>query len=158
MQRKPTISPTHKKDIKLIYPQRGITAAVTIHGFETYTRVAGADGRPAKQLVPGCPAMFMPTPENTEEGFVFTHVSDTANNRKVIRELMDAGMVHCDSPIFEDVEAPSEPIVPGQVPTAEALVGKTKAELLAIAESFGLAAKSNMSNRQITDMITRMNQ
>lgn len=151
--------PSHKKDIKLICPIRGLGAAMTIHGFETYERELDANGRPAKRRIPNCPVQFFPGSDNIEDGFTVAWVSDTQYNRQLIADLMKAGTVGCDSPIFEAPEVsvveslPLDPSV-GSALEKDRLMGLTKAALVEMAEKAGITVTMDMTKAQIVEALT----
>lgn len=149
---------THHRDIKIICNLRNLTACLTIHGFESYTRVESAEGKPVKQLVPNVPVQFMPGVNESESGYTVAYVSDTANNRKLIAHLIAEGQISCDSPLFEPVrEAVEKPVeVPGAADEAEVnrLMELTKAELLAMLSSMGRTVPKDATKASIVEAIT----
>lgn len=149
---------THKKDIKLICPIRNLGSAVTVHGFETYERDTDSNGKPVKRLIPNVAVQFLPGPENVEDGFTVAYVSRTENNLKVIKELMEAGVVACDDPNVESlIEASDKDVArtePGVVEgEGDRLMEKTKAELLTIAEQSGITVDLTWSKKKIVEAL-----
>lgn len=77
----------HNRDIKLVLNHKGYELHRTLYGFDTYIKEdAGPNVRPVKRIIPDLPVCF--GPEQSEDGFQFAWVSDTANNRKRIKQLV----------------------------------------------------------------------
>ena len=150
---------THKKDIKLICPIRNLGSAVTVHGFETYERDTDSSGKPVKRLIPNVPVQFVPGREFEEDGYTIAYVSRTENNLRVIKELMEAGVVACDDPnvetLLESTVKDLAPVAPAvSEGEADRLMEKSKAELLTIAKDSGIVVELSWTKKQIVDALT----
>lgn len=153
------IGAEHKRDIKVIYPQRNIGATVTIYGFESYERTV-VDGKAVKTIVPNVPLAFHPGMDSEEDGYPVAFVSDTANNRRILAELVASNFVSCDNEVVEAaISSKAEPEQNGQDSAqdqleARRMLEKTKAELMSMAEAAGVAVTADMTKAQIVEAIT----
>jgi len=127
----------HARDLK-IYLTGKAKFPVTIHGFEAYD-IMTVGGVKRKIPVPNIPVTFHKAA--SENGMMVQWVSDTVHNKKICKELEEAGKIVCGFDVEEGkkpqqkpqqrtAEDPKPPMVASVVPLdrAAAEVGDESAE------------------------------
>ena len=127
---------THKKDIKVICPNKRMRETFSIAGFNTYRR----NDLGQKVIIDHCPVTFEPSAETMEDGFMVSWVSDTPDNRALLRVLMTQDPPQIMLAEDMDLDKLKERVSnePSQFEGEEGLLAKDKTELL------GMATKMNL--------------